>query len=320
MKKLERNAKITALARKGVNPTTIAARLGLARSVVTSVLKRARKAGEDIPVLAIRVPDDGWEAVLVLLAAGWTFKRIKQLRRPLPSGMMINHRRRRDPAWAERYTSAATHEPHAEWSEAELTFLMQNFGSLSTREISAHLKRTRRAVERKISFLRKRGETFGGREAFQFHDADSLWLPHEIAFMKANSGHVSPKNMLPFLRKGRTWTALYKKLIRLGLPGNPNGCPRKSPGPREVFGLASSAVPAKLPRHVRDDVIGSLALAVLEGEVGIHEIKEHVASTLTEYYRMHPTKYGPQSLDAPVYGDGDKTPLVERIADDQKIW
>lgn len=35
---------------------------------------------------------------------------------------------------------------------------------------------------------------------------------------------------------------------------------------------------------------------------------------------MHPTKFGPQSIDAPAFGDDGKTPLIERIADDQTLW
>lgn len=53
----------------------------------------------------------------------------------------------------------------------------------------------------------------------------------------------------------------------------------------KLYSAASAAVPRRFPRDVRDDVISSLVLAVLERQITVAEIPAKAASFITAHYR-----------------------------------
>ncbi|MER8567532.1 hypothetical protein NKH85_16240 [Mesorhizobium sp. M0924] len=71
--------------------------------------------------------------------------------------------------------------------------------------------------------------------------------------------------------------------------------------PDQVYRLVSRAVSSGLPRFVRDDVMSSMILAVLEGKL----LLENVASSAKSYLARHNREYDSfktLSLDAPMGG------------------
>lgn len=88
---------------------------------------------------------------------------------------------------------------------------------------------------------------------------------------------------------------------------------RAKPAPRlgEVFGAAlaanalyatvSAVIPRGMPRHVRDDVISSIVLAVLEGELSQDDIRANAKRYITAYYREY-DQFRCVSLDALIPG------------------
>lgn len=92
-------------------------------------------------------------------------------------------------------------------------------------------------------------------------------------------------------------------------------------GKNTLYAAALAAVPANFPRHTREDIVSSLVLAVLEGEISETEIASHAKAHISAHYRMF-TKYGPggsimRSLDQPVYHD-NPTPLIETVS--EGLW
>jgi len=82
----------------------------------------------------------------------------------------------------------------------------------------------------------------------------------------------------------------------------------------DIFLLIRSAVPATLPAQIRDDVIGAMALAVVEGKLRPTDISRRVREYVTAQFRQF-SKYGPASLDARLSGDGNAT-LLDRLSSD----
>lgn len=81
----------------------------------------------------------------------------------------------------------------------------------------------------------------------------------------------------------------------------------------EIFTAANCAVSSSLPAYIRDDVISEMVLAILEGRLIPKDAKARVGEFLTAYYRLHPVKFGPISLDEPVFEGGPA--LIERISE-----
>ena len=74
----------------------------------------------------------------------------------------------------------------------------------------------------------------------------------------------------------------------------------------EIFSAIRSAVPATLPAQVRDDVIGKMALEIVEGKLRPADIRRRVREYVTAQYRQF-SKFGPVSLDARLFEDGSAT-------------
>lgn len=71
-------------------------------------------------------------------------------------------------------------------------------------------------------------------------------------------------------------------------------------------GALIDAVNAIVPRgfepHARADICQDLLLAILEGEATIEKLRDGSAECIKRYYKLHPGKFGPLSLDAPIPG------------------
>jgi hypothetical protein len=71
-----------------------------------------------------------------------------------------------------------------------------------------------------------------------------------------------------------------------------------------------------LPRDVRDDVVGSLAVAMIENEWGAEETKQKVREFINAHYRQF-AKFGPLSLDTPLF-DGGRVTLADTVT--RGLW
>ena len=69
----------------------------------------------------------------------------------------------------------------------------------------------------------------------------------------------------------------------------------------------NAVVPRHLSRNHRDDVIGEMILAVYEGRLEEADIERCVRGFVNIGYRRDHDKYGPVSLDVPIFGDSSTT-------------
>jgi hypothetical protein len=83
----------------------------------------------------------------------------------------------------------------------------------------------------------------------------------------------------------------------------------------DIFRLIRAAVPAYLPAQIRDDVIGAMALEVVEGKLRPSDIRRRVGEYVTGQYRQF-SKFGPVSLDARLFEDGSAT-LLDRLSTEE---
>lgn len=81
---------------------------------------------------------------------------------------------------------------------------------------------------------------------------------------------------------------------------------------RDLVRLVNDAVPSYWPDYVRADACQELIVSVLSGEIDKEDVRDIAEEYVREVYRMHPTKYGPESLDAP-FGDGDSRTLYDVV-------
>ena len=86
----------------------------------------------------------------------------------------------------------------------------------------------------------------------------------------------------------------------------------------DIFMLIRSAVPATLPAQIRDDVIGVMALEIVEGKLRPADIRRRVREYVSAQFRQF-SKYGPVSLDARLFEDGNAT-LLDRLSTDAGYW
>ncbi|WP_312222544.1 hypothetical protein [Rhizobium rhizoryzae] len=85
--------------------------------------------------------------------------------------------------------------------------------------------------------------------------------------------------------------------------------------PDKIFELINKAVSRALPRFVRDDVIGAMSLAVMEGQLLVENIDKEAAKFLRSYNREF-DQFKTVSLDAPLAGTDGLT-LMDSLADSQ---
>jgi hypothetical protein len=67
-----------------------------------------------------------------------------------------------------------------------------------------------------------------------------------------------------------------------------------------------------LQTQIRDDVIGAMALEIVEGKLRTANIRRRVGGYVTAQYRQF-SKFGPVSLDARLSDDGNAT-LLDRLS------
>jgi hypothetical protein len=71
--------------------------------------------------------------------------------------------------------------------------------------------------------------------------------------------------------------------------------------PEEVYRRAIAALPSGLPRFIRDDVVSSLCLAILEGEINVNDMAAQAKVYLRAYNREYDT-FQTVSLDVLIPG------------------
>ncbi|MGJ5022352.1 hypothetical protein [Bradyrhizobium oligotrophicum] len=76
-------------------------------------------------------------------------------------------------------------------------------------------------------------------------------------------------------------------------------------------------LPRGLPRDQRDDIVGEIALAVLEGRISETDLAKQLRKFVSASYQADHNKYGPLSLDLPAFREGDTT-LIEMIS--EGLW
>lgn len=82
--------------------------------------------------------------------------------------------------------------------------------------------------------------------------------------------------------------------------------------PDEIWHRLERAINRALPQHIRDDVIGTMALAVLEGRLLVEKIESAARAFVTAYNRDNRV-YEDLSLDAPIPGMDGMT-YMDRLA------
>jgi hypothetical protein len=84
---------------------------------------------------------------------------------------------------------------------------------------------------------------------------------------------------------------------------------------REILQHVRKSLPTQLAREARDDISQEILLAIHAGKFLPWDIEARASEFVAAYYRQHPGKYGPLSLDAPIAESGTAT-LGDRIASD----
>jgi hypothetical protein len=82
----------------------------------------------------------------------------------------------------------------------------------------------------------------------------------------------------------------------------------------DIFAMIRAEVPINLPAQIRDDVIGTMALEVVEGKLRASDIRRRVHEYVSAQFRQF-SKFGPRSLDAALSADGSAT-LLDTLSTD----
>ena len=86
----------------------------------------------------------------------------------------------------------------------------------------------------------------------------------------------------------------------------------------EIYAAVNAAVPLGLPSHVRDDVLGEMVLAVLEGELDLDAVPAKAREYLRRYDRAS-ERWKLVSLDTPIAGTDDLR-LVDMMSTEDGLW
>lgn len=74
-----------------------------------------------------------------------------------------------------------------------------------------------------------------------------------------------------------------------------------------IMAQIQAAVPKRIDAMVRDDIVGEIFLAVMEGRIEAEQIAAAVRSFISKGLRDWQSAYGPRSLDQKLFGDSDRT-------------
>lgn len=86
----------------------------------------------------------------------------------------------------------------------------------------------------------------------------------------------------------------------------------------ELLRLINEAVPRSIPEDRRADICQELAISILIGDIETPDLPSAWEGAFRKVYKMHPTTWGPLSLDAPM-GDSDLT-LLDTLSEEDSIW
>jgi hypothetical protein len=84
-----------------------------------------------------------------------------------------------------------------------------------------------------------------------------------------------------------------------------------------VFSAVNEAVSLRLPRHIRDDVMGQLFLDVEEGRVALSDVKRFARKYTSDIYEEEKWRI---SLDAPAFRDGTGGSKLDRLSEADGMW
>jgi hypothetical protein len=190
------------------------------------------------------------------------------------------------------------------------------------RLIAACLADTPEAKELK-ALLKQNGEAAAcpGRPQYR-------WSPESLSLLTAEFQKGASTKGITILineRFGRDFSAgsISTKANKLGLERpariivpKPPKLPPLTTALRFPVGSLLDRINAFVPRYLsrdhRDDVIGEMVLAVYEGRLEEADIERCVRAFVNVGYRRDHDKYGPVSLDVPIFREGATT-LGERI-------
>ena len=86
----------------------------------------------------------------------------------------------------------------------------------------------------------------------------------------------------------------------------------------DMYAAVNAAVPVGLPPHIRDDIIGSMVLAILEGELEIQDVGKRTREYKSQYDKTFEV-YRTVSLDQTVPGTDDLK-LIDRVSNEDSLW
>lgn len=75
----------------------------------------------------------------------------------------------------------------------------------------------------------------------------------------------------------------------------------------EMMMTVNKSVSKAIPDFLRADICQDLIVSILCGETKVSDIGDSMKEATRKVMRMHPQKYGPISLDAPIYADDSRT-------------
>ena len=84
-----------------------------------------------------------------------------------------------------------------------------------------------------------------------------------------------------------------------------------------VFSAVNEAVSLRLPRHIRDEVMGQLFLDVGEGRVALSDVKWFAKKYTSDIYEEEKQRI---SLDAPAFRDGTGGSKLDRLSEADGMW
>lgn len=74
-----------------------------------------------------------------------------------------------------------------------------------------------------------------------------------------------------------------------------------------IMAQIQAAVPKRIDAMVRDDIVGEIFLAVMDGRIEAEQITAAVRSFINKGFRDWQSAYGPRSLDQKLFDDSDRT-------------
>jgi transposase-like protein len=87
----------------------------------------------------------------------------------------------------------------------------------------------------------------------------------------------------------------------------------------ELLRAISAAVPQEIPHDRRADICQELAVSILTGDIETSDLPVAFNKAFHKVYKLHPTMWGPLSLDAPMPGTDDLF-RIDTISEDHNIW